>query len=66
MVSTNLQNVLKLDLLVPNTGSSVDENSALNGFNSCDDAAVLLAFMITKNLPIIKQNVAVPVTSSSP
>ena len=37
-----------------NRGSSVEENGALNGFNSCGDAGVLLTFMISKNSTLNK------------
>ena len=47
-----------------NRGSLVDENGALNGSNSCDDAVVLLTYMISKNLSNIKQNSAVPAASA--
>ena len=48
------------------SGSSVDENGTLNGFNSPDDAAVLITFMISKNSSNIKKNVAVPAASAGP
>ena len=46
-------------MLKDNKGSAVNENGALNGFSSRDDAAVLLTFMISKKLSNIIQNSAV-------
>ena len=46
-----------------NRGTLVDENGALHGFNSCGDAVVLLAYMISKNLSN-RQNSAVPAASA--
>ena len=52
-------------MLKDNKGSAVNENGALNGFSSRDDAAVLLTFMISKKLSNI-QNSAVRAASAGP
>ena len=53
-------------MLKDNKGSAVNENGALNGFSSRDDAAVLLTFMISKKLSNIIQNSAVRAASAGP
>ena len=46
--------------------SSVDKDSALNGFNSRGNTVVLLTFMVSKDLSKIKQNLAIPAASADP
>ena len=47
-------------------GSPVDKNSALNSFNSSDEAAVQLSFMTSKNLSNTRQNLAALAASAGP
>ena len=58
MFLSNLQNILKFDILV--TRFSVRKKGASSGFNSCVKAAVLLTYM-TCIKKFIRQNVAIPV-----